>query len=334
MIIQNNSTYTVGSFTGSYNKLPIGTYRLRQDERTHDFFLVKVENFKIPNKLYGDLSHIDRFLNTFKHQNKNLAVLLSGEKGSGKTNDSKLLCIKSGMPVIIIDEVFTDSNLINFLSSPELGSCVIFIDEYEKLYTAQDEELLILQILDGACNSKHLYLLTANSTSNINTNLLNRPSRIFYRKNYNGLDDSIIEDVISNELIHSQWKDELYEVLNKFTIVTFDILMSLVSEVNRYNESPISCAKLMNFVPQPIYVNITQVFTNGSYKEIGFYNLDLDRTTIDIKTYDNAESDSDYHWFDYYVKDIIKISKNEWKINIKNGEYFTLKLQEMSNLLF
>ena len=133
MIIQNNSIYKVGSFTGSYDKLPIGTYRLRQDERTREFFLVKVENFKMPNKLYGDLSHIDRFLNTFKHQNKNLAVLLSGEKGSGKTNDSKLLCIKSGMPVIIIDEVFTDSNLINFLSNPELGSCVVFIDEYEKL---------------------------------------------------------------------------------------------------------------------------------------------------------------------------------------------------------
>ena len=63
MLIQNNNVFTIGSFTGTYEKLPVGTYRLRQDSRTSEYYLVKVEDFVIPHKLYGDFKSVKRILN-------------------------------------------------------------------------------------------------------------------------------------------------------------------------------------------------------------------------------------------------------------------------------
>lgn len=95
MIIQNNATYSIGNVSGTHDVLPLGTYRLQYNERTDEFYLNKIEDFKLPKKLYGDFSFCDRILNTFDNTEKNLGVLLSGEKGSGKTILAKKVCCQS-----------------------------------------------------------------------------------------------------------------------------------------------------------------------------------------------------------------------------------------------
>jgi adenylate kinase family enzyme len=318
MLIQNNNIYNIGSFTNTHDKLPMGIYRLRQNPRTFEFYLIKVEDFKIPSKLYGDLSSADRILNTYKNSDKNLAALFLGSQGSGKTIEAKLICSKANVPTIIIDEYFDDSNIINFLSSPELEGCIIFIDEYEKLYSNSQEETIMLQLLDGACNAKHLFLLTANSTNRMSGHLLNRPSRIFYRKSYTGIESDVLEEILDNELINQKWRDELNEVFNKFTELTFDIVMSLLREVNLYDESPIKCAKMMNFVPQPVYVEITQIFNDGSIVSGDPMTLDFADNDFDIKIYKNANIDSGYKWKSISVKDVTRVNKNTWEIKDSN----------------
>ena len=66
-------------------KLPCGTYLLEKDERTGQYYLRRIEDFRPSGKIYGEHQRItDRVINTFMSRaNHNLGVLLSGVKGSG-----------------------------------------------------------------------------------------------------------------------------------------------------------------------------------------------------------------------------------------------------------
>lgn len=333
MIIQNNKNYKIGTFSGTYDMLPKGTYRLRWDDMTKDFYLVKVEDFILPSKLYGSSAHIDRILNTFQHSSKNLAVLFAGTKGAGKSIDAKRICVQSNLPIILIDQCFYQTELINFLSSPELGSCVVLIDEYEKLYT-RHEETIMLQILDGACNSRHLFVLTVNNMLGINDNLVNRPSRIFYRKVYDKVPTEVILEILDNELKNPKWKNEMIEVLDKFAEITFDIIMALVREVNLYDESPLECAKLMNFVSQPIYVEVTQVFPNGTMKKtenLTLYGSDAKEVELCVCESPEKGADFQYNWFP--LSEIKKV-ENHWELVDDAGNKFIFTKTSKINFMF
>lgn len=83
MILQDKNTFSVGSLTNTYETLPIGTYRVKFDDRSNSYFLQKTNDFESPAKIYGNMDCVDRVLNTFKDGDKNLSVLLVGLKGSG-----------------------------------------------------------------------------------------------------------------------------------------------------------------------------------------------------------------------------------------------------------
>lgn len=334
MIIQNNEIFSLGSFTGTYNQLPVGTYRLRQSEKTKEYYLIKIDDFKLPKRIYGNTSHEERILNTFKHQERNLGCLFLGERGSGKTLSCKSICIKANLPVIIIDAGFDDVDFISFISNPELGSCIIFIDEFDKIYLEDRnvDESTILQVLDGAANYKHLFLLTANSADNLHNALINRPSRIFYRKIYDTVPDETIEEILENELLNKDWKEEMIKVFDQFNTVTYDIVMSLIKEVNLYNESPLKCAKLMNFCSDELYVKVIQVFKDGTERFIRNRHFNI-LESIELDIYNSSDWDSDYVWKSFLPNKIKQINKNLWEIN--EGE-IKIRLERTSkiNLLF
>ena len=130
-IVKNGNELRITSIQGTYDKLPVGVYNLECDES--GYFLTKTDDFKLPKKIYGDMSIVDRWLHTYQTRGRNLGVLLAGLKGGGKTITAKLLAIKSGLPIIIINSPYYGSSFISFLSNECLGDCVIFLDEYEKI---------------------------------------------------------------------------------------------------------------------------------------------------------------------------------------------------------
>lgn len=337
MIIQNNNVYSIGNVTGNYSQLPLGTYRLRYNKLRNEFYLLQIEDFKLPTKLYGDFSICNRIINTFNTFEKNLGVLLTGEKGSGKTVTAKKVCIESKLPVIIIDEYFENIELINFLADPSIGSCVILIDEFEKLYCKNCDDTIILQLLDGTSNSHHLYILTCNNTKYINEYLLNRPSRIYYRKEYDSIPDNIIHEIIDNELINKEFKTELFDVLSKFASITYDILMCFIKEINLYNESPLECAKLMNFVPDKVAISVIQYFKDGTCIEATDDSIIYpENENIDVRDYTKYHETKDLTDFMYInlkVKDLIKISRNKWEYK-KDGLHYIIFKKSMKSLLF
>lgn len=259
-IVQSGDEFRITSIQGTYNKLPVGVYNLECNDS--GYFLTKTHDFKLPKKIYGDMSIVDRWLHTYQTRDRNLGVLLAGLKGGGKTITAKLLAIKSGLPIITINAPYNGSDFISFLSNECLGDCVIFLDEYEKIYSREtkdgDGDSSLLSVLDGPYQMHHLFILTVNNVA-VNTNLINRPSRIFYRKNYEGLTPEEIKEIAEDLLLDKSLVDDLTSTASKMFQISFDTLISIIEEVNRYGEPASQCVLNMNLTPMKILFDAWQL---------------------------------------------------------------------------
>jgi hypothetical protein len=73
--------------------------------------------------------------------------------------------------------------------------------------------------------------LTTNEL-NVNDNLLGRPSRIRYVKQFGNLDKATVEEYIDENLMDMSAKQDIVDFIDTLTISTIDILKSIVTEVN------------------------------------------------------------------------------------------------------
>lgn len=329
-IIQKGTLFTINDVSGTFDKLPLGVYTLRYSDQM-GYYLSKTEDFQLPDKLYGDFSIIQRWINNYNNRSRNLGILLSGLKGAGKTIIAKKLCIDLGKPVILIQDCYDDDDFKTFLTNDALGDCIIFIDEFEKVYERNSQEAM-LSLLDGPYTTHHLYLFTVNE-ANINHNMINRPSRIFYHKHYNSLDDETVQDVIKDLLVNKDHEDSIYLVLDKVGSISFDILISLISDMNLYNEDAHICASHMNLSGDYIPISVVQLF-EGSEKDVTYdNNLNLiESKTLEVMFYkrnEQGELDNSYMYLD--IEEIKRISRNTWEYN-KDGLQFRIKRREFHNV--
>jgi hypothetical protein len=115
MILKIGNSYSVTEESYEiHENLPLGVYQLtkRLDE---EYDLTRTKDLSLPNKLYGDLSIVDKWIKSFNTFDKNLGILLSGLKGSGKTIYAKKFCIDSKRPVILINEPISGENFNRIL---------------------------------------------------------------------------------------------------------------------------------------------------------------------------------------------------------------------------
>ena len=249
--------------TTTSETLKQGVYYLRLDDRK-GFYFEKTNEFVLPKKLYGDFSVCERYLSAFKHTSKNLGILLSGIKGSGKTLLMKKLAIESGLPVIIIDKNWDTSLPVEILTSPEVGEAIVMFDEFEKTFSHSDDNYAtLLSFLDGTSVSKLLFLFTVNETK-VSELLINRPSRIRYRKHFDTLPDSVVDEVLDDLLINQAHRNSVYAFFQTLGIVTYDLLITLIQEMNLFGESALESGTFLNVVPELIYYKITEVFRGQS----------------------------------------------------------------------
>ena len=160
-----------------------------------------------------------------------------------------MLCLKTELPVIIISDAYLGTGFVDFISNIN-QECVVMLDEFEKIYKNGDQEQL-LSILDGSFPSKMLFLLTINDITRMNNNMLNRPGRIHYMREYEGLDIDIIKDIVEDKLNNKNHKDEILNIFSYLGDVSMDIVMSLIDECNLYAlESPKDLIKDLNIKPE------------------------------------------------------------------------------------
>lgn len=221
------------------NKIPNGIYSLIFNHKDYRPEIIYDQpSFDLPEKLYGlDYGFIDRITTTFEQNSNNLGVLLTGYKGTGKTILCKYICNILNIPVIRLPKRLGTDFFTQFLSAIN-QDFILFVDEYEKKFKDEKEELL--DVMDGMFNidNKILFLLTSNDTSNISEFLINRPNRIHYIKRFSDLELDVINDIIDDLLTNKQFKSELLEILPTFNHITMDNLITIIKEINRFDCPP------------------------------------------------------------------------------------------------
>ena len=216
-----------------------GIWQVYQNQAMNDkrLGLIRIDDkFTFDYKIYNfggqDMfEKIEKVWNseTFLEGNRNLGVIYNGTKGTGKTVSAKLLCNAMKMPVIIVNHSY-DGLILDFIQSLEF-ECTIFIDEAEKTFTDNEQEVL-LKMIDGVYNkSRKLYILTTNKLS-VNENLISRPGRIRYVQQFKNLPSEAVNMYVEDNLIDKSKKQEVLDQVDLLEISTIDILRALVEEVN------------------------------------------------------------------------------------------------------
>lgn len=191
-------------------------------------------NFKIYDLGITDImDKIEKTWNSdvFINDQKNLGIIFNGLKGTGKTIAAKILSNQLGIPVVIVDA--PHQGLLNFIQSLAF-ECVVMIDEAEK--TFKDNGEVLLKMIDGVYNEKRkLYLLTTNNLT-LDPNLLGRPGRIRYIKQFGNLTPNAINEYIKDNLRDMSKAQAVLKAVDTLEISTIDILKSIVDEVNIHGD--------------------------------------------------------------------------------------------------
>jgi SpoVK/Ycf46/Vps4 family AAA+-type ATPase len=235
-----------------HERLPAGTYTVGFDKMNGVFFLEKIEDFVIKGKVYGNHTrNADRILRTFLDRPSSTGVMLTGEKGSGKTLLSKQISIdaaKCDIPTIVINQPWCGEGFNAFIQMIDQPTIVVF-DEFEKVYDRDDQEKM-LTLLDGVYPSKKLFMLTCNDKWRVDSHMRNRPGRIYYMIDFKGLDQEFIIEYCEDNLKAKEHISTICRIASLFDQFNFDMLKAMVEEMNRYGETPQEVLKLLNAKPE------------------------------------------------------------------------------------
>lgn len=334
-----------------HERLPVGNYTVKLDQMTNSFYLEKIDGFEIKGKIYGDtIKKTNRILSTFQDRTASTGVLLTGEKGSGKTLQAKMLSIKGaeqGISTIVINAPWCGDAFNTFLQMIEQPTIVLF-DEFEKVYDSDDQEKM-LTLLDGVYPSKKLFILTCNDKWRVNEHMRNRPGRVYYMLDYTGLDQDFIIEYCHDNLKNQQNIESICRIATMFSQFNFDMLKAMVEEMNRYDETPQEVMKMLNTRPE--FSGEVRYMINLQPKGIDIDPSLVDQTEwegnpltqnirIDYKSHNNKdENEDDWDWESckfttHHLKNVDGMAGKFTFIN-EHGDRLTLaKIKEKSFHIF
>ena len=286
--IQNGSNYKrVEGNVSNVNTVPKGIYNVGLSitgwylERTADEFVFNYKVYGLQSKF---MQHV---LTAFENTKGNFGILLNGTKGTGKSVTAKVLANKFNLPVVVVKS-FGENNaqLIEFLASFNFD-CVFFFDEFEKNFSDKDSS--ILQIMDGVYTSEYrrIFLLTTNET-NINDNLISRPSRLRYIHEFGNLEPEITREYLNDK---SRIED-IVDFVDTLQISTIDILKSIVEEINIFGFDKFMENKSFFNIKTAAYTYRTKRVYLRNDEELHEYSID--KFLSDLKLYEKKPNRFNY----------------------------------------
>ena len=295
--------YPIPGNTTLHITLGTGVFQIHEDRSMSGsrLGLVKLAdsfqfNFKIYDLGIEDIMQkIEKTWNSdvFVNGDKNLGVIFNGLKGTGKTIGAKILSNRMGIPVILVNAPY--NGLLDFVQSL-CFECVVLIDEAEKTFHENGE--ILLKMIDGVYNEKRkLYLLTTNNLY-LDSNLLGRPGRIRYIKQFGNLKPKAIKEYLNDNLNDKSKAEDVIKAVDTLEISTIDILKAIVDEVN----------------------------IHGEISEHSMLNVPKARYKIDIIKFDDLKRE-DFDDFKQFMKDHVPADESlrswldkPWRVNEENKQ--------------
>lgn len=292
-IVESGKRYRIfNNAITTYDQLPPKTYRVDYDPETRIFSLLEAHDFEIPEtKIYGQhLDKVKKVLNSMDKMNRNLGVILSGDKGIGKSLFSKCLGLKArkkGIPVILVNEYH--EGIANFLEEIEQTVMILF-DEYDKTFDEKKHncQAEMLSLFDGVSAGKKLFVITCNEIQSLSQYLINRPGRFHYHFRFLYPTADEIRNYMEDKL-DKQYYDEIENVI-AFSVrmnLNYDCLRSIAFELNnglKFQEAinDLNIIRISQYKNIKIIVEFeNQATLSGKIKEWQLY----DNTITDMSIY-------------------------------------------------
>lgn len=293
-IVSTGSVYRVYSDDlTTYDRLPAGTYDVCFG-MMQGFYLTKKDDFHVGEKVYGSAdAKAAKVLASFGRSDRNLGVILSGNKGIGKSLTAKLIAEKAvaaGLPVLVVGTGY--SGIAGYLSSISQEAVVLF-DEFDKTFrisskkrsdddsSSQDE---LLTMFDGLDQGKKLFVVTCNELRNISDCLINRPGRFHYHIRFECPSADEIREYLRDKLPEDKWGD--IEDVVRFACITdvnYDCLRAIAFELSAGStfSDAVKDLNITKFGDEPEY-DVVCVLSDGSRSIKRSEPIDVGWTTKEI----------------------------------------------------
>lgn len=202
-------------------------------------------DLNIPDRIYGSIpSNVTKSFKAFDRRPLNTGILLSGERGMGKSLFIKMAmkeALGMGMPVFNLTRTEKLAETIAFINSVTQPVLVV-MDEFEKNFVfddkdpVEDTQIPFLSMLDGlGSGEKRMFIASVNAKNKVSTFMLNRPGRFYYHFEFKQLSDSEMIDYLSHEtkLDMDRIKFAVSMLVNYS--VNYDGLSAIAAELNDGN---------------------------------------------------------------------------------------------------
>ena len=240
-IVSTNNRYDVYDDTlRTYDELPAQVYIVRFI-KMQGFFLEKYDGLAVgEEKIYGvHESKTEKVMSAFEIVERNLGVILSGDKGIGKSLFARVLAdkaVKSGIPVIIVDTYIP--GIAAYLESINQKVMVLF-DEFDKTFKDGNGEggvtpqETMLSLFDGTSAGKKLFVVTCNELRELNNYIVSRPGRFHYHFRFQYPSPDEVREYLMDKLdpaFHDKIEDVV--IFSQRVELNYDSLRAVAFELN------------------------------------------------------------------------------------------------------
>lgn len=337
IVVAGSRVQVYGEDVQTYKLLPNGSYDVCFNKMTGFWLTPRHDLEAHENKIYGSHARkVDKVVRSFEASDRNFGIILSGQKGIGKSLFARLLaekCISKNIPVITVAEYIP--GIADFIASIDQSVAVIF-DEFEKTFGKHDDfdpQENMLSLFDGMDNGKKLFVITCNDTNKLNAYLLNRPGRFHYHFTISNPTDGEVRQYMTDKL-EPDYHHLIDRIVNfsKTINMTYDYLRAIAFELNQGYSLEETLGDLNITRTEDIRFDVTVALVDGRiYTAYGqrFDLYDDRRETIVLQGNDQTRLYISFQPHDIHVADgQLILAPDKIVINNDVDDYWNLEDNE------